>query len=193
MAVDVTELFRDFRDCFDEQTWRLILADEPPLRFPGLHLSRTVEESKAIHRAPMPCIIMATSGMCTAGRVKHHLRHRIERPENTILFVGYQGRGTLGRQILEGRPEVRIHGRMHRVRAHIAEIHGFSAHADRSGLLRWLTHLGEPPRRVFLTHGEEDVSLDLARHIEQRIGWPVHVPEYGETAEIDGVHTTGGV
>jgi metallo-beta-lactamase family protein len=123
--------------------------------------------------------------MCTAGRIKHHLKHRIAHSENTVLFVGYQGRETLGRQILEGAREVRILGRMHPVRARIAQIHGFSGHADRGALLRWLGSLQRPPRRVFLTHGEEEVSLAFAQEITQRLNWPVHVPEFGETVVLE--------
>ena len=185
MACDVTEVFRKYRDCFDAETWQLIAANEPPLRFPGLRLSRSVEDSKAINSTQMPSVIMATSGMCTAGRIKHHLRQRIERPENTILFVGYQGRGTLGRHIQEGASEVRIHGRMRRVRARIDQIHGFSGHADRGALMRWLTNLKEPPRRVFLTHGEEEATLDLAKHIDDQVHWPVHVPVYRESVDLE--------
>jgi metallo-beta-lactamase family protein len=185
MAIDVTAIFRKHRDCFDQETWQLLASNQPPLRFPGLRMTRTVEESKAINSVNMPCVIMATSGMCTAGRIKHHLKSRIGRPENTILFVGYQGRGTLGRQILEGKSEVRIHGRMRPVRARIQQIHGFSGHADRSALLRWLGHLKQPPRKVFLTHGEEEVSLQLAEYIDQHMRWPVSVPEYGDRVELD--------
>jgi metallo-beta-lactamase family protein len=184
MAVDVTEIFQKHRDYLDEATWQLITNDQSPLRFPGLKLVRDVEASKAINSVRMPCVIMATSGMCTAGRIKHHLKHRIAHPENTVLFVGYQGRETLGRQIVEGAREVRILGRMHHVRARIAQIHGFSGHADRTALLRWLESLQQPPRQVFLTHGEEDVSLAFAQEITQRKNWPVHVPTYGETVEL---------
>ncbi len=185
MAVDVTEIFRKYREYFDEETWQMIDDNQPPLRFPGLKLVRDVEQSKAINSVQMPSVIMATSGMCTAGRIKHHLKHRISRPENTVLFVGYQGRETLGRQILEGKREVRILGRMHQVRARIAQIHGFSGHADRRALLRWLGALQQPPRRVFLTHGEEEVSLAFAETIAAQTNWPVHVPEYGETVALD--------
>jgi metallo-beta-lactamase family protein len=185
MAVDVTEIFRKHLDYFDEQTGQMIADNQPPLRFPGLKLVRDVEQSKAINSVQMPSVIMATSGMCTAGRIKHHLKHRISHPENTVLFVGYQGRETLGRQILEGKREVRILGRMHQVRARIEQIHGFSGHADRRALLRWLGALQQPPRQVFLTHGEEDVSLAFAETIAQQMNWPVHVPEYGETVTLD--------
>ena len=185
MAVDVTQIFRQHRDCFDDETWELIDSKQPPLRFEGLQMVRSVQESKAINSVRMPCVIMATSGMCTAGRIKHHLKSRISRPENTVLFVGYQGRGTLGRQILEGKQEVRIHGRMHPVRAGIEQIHGFSGHADRSALLRWLGHLKTPPRHVFLTHGDEEVSEGLAQHVQSEMGWPVSVPEYQDCVELE--------
>jgi len=184
MAVDVTEVFRQFQDCLDAETLQLILSNRPPLRFPGLRLVRSVEESKAINQARQPCIIMASSGMCTAGRIKFHLRHNIERPESTILFVGYQGVGTLGRLILEKRQSVRIHGRMHRVLARVAQIHGFSGHADRTGLLRWLGHLERPPRQVFLTHGEEPSALNLAETIRSQLHGNVAVPQYQDVAEL---------
>lgn len=185
MALDVTEIFRRYRDCFDEQTWQLFAAGKSPLQFPGLHLARTTDDSKAINREKNPCVIMATSGMCTGGRIKHHLRQNIGRPESTILFVGHQGHGTLGRQILEGNPAVRIHGRSLPVKAQIAQIFGFSGHADRAALLHWLGNLKQPPRCVFLTHGEESVALEFARHIESQMHWPVIVPEYQQVIELN--------
>jgi metallo-beta-lactamase family protein len=178
MAVDVTEVFRRHRDCLDEETWALINSGEPPLRFPGLKLVRSVEESKQIHELKEPAIIMATSGMCNAGRIKHHLRHNITRPESTILFVGYQANGTLGRKILDGDPEVRIHGRKWPVRAKVAQLQGMSGHAGRADFIRWLSALGEPPRSLILVHGEEEGSLALADQIRNQFGWQVTVPEY---------------
>ena len=111
MASDVTEVFRRHRDCFDEASLGADHERRRPCDFPGLRMVESTEESKAINRVNAPAVIMATSGMCTAGRIKHHLAHNITRPESTILFVGYQANGTLGRQILDGPPEVRIHGR----------------------------------------------------------------------------------
>jgi metallo-beta-lactamase family protein len=184
MAVDVTEVFRQHRSCLDEETWNLINSNHPPLRFPGLHLIRSSKESRAINSIKSPCIIMASSGMCTAGRIKHHLRQNIKRPESTILFVGYQGRGTLGRSILDGHDQVRIHGRNYPVRAETAQIHGFSGHADRTGLLRWLGHLSPPPKRVFLTHGEEDSAESLARSIRRELNAEVTIPEYQQTVQL---------
>jgi metallo-beta-lactamase family protein len=143
-----------------------------------------VEQSKAINDLKQPAIIMASSGMCTAGRIKHHLRQNIGRPESTIVFVGYQVRGTLGRQILDGNPEVRIHGRHWRVRARIEQIHGFSGHADRGALLRWLSAFKKPPRRLFLTHGEEEAALSLADRVRGQLGWEVEVPEYQQEVAL---------
>jgi metallo-beta-lactamase family protein len=186
MAVDVMQVFSRHRVFFDEETWNLINVGESPLEFPGLHLVRTVDESKDINRLTGSAVIMATSGMCTGGRIKHHLRHNVTRPESTILFVGYQGQGTLGRQILEHRGDVRIHGQRFPMRARVAQLYGLSAHADRSGLLRWLSYFRRPPRQLFLTHGEEQVALGFAEHLRSALGWSVSVPSYLETAELLG-------
>ena len=131
-----------------------------------------------------PAIIMATSGMCTAGRIKHHLAQYIDRPECAILFVGYQARGTLGRQILEGNEEVRLHGRLRRVRARVEQIAGFSGHADRESLMGWLHHFGSPPQQLFLTHGEEESAQELAQQVRNELGWNVMVPEYQQVVEL---------
>lgn len=184
MAVDVTAIFRKFPDCYDQETWQRIAAGESPWQFPGLTMARSVAESKRINDLREPCVIMATSGMCTAGRIKHHLRQTIGRADSTILFVGYQSAGTLGRQILDGQPEVRIHGQQHRVRARIAQIYGFSGHADRPALMHWLGSLRQAPRQVFLTHGDEDAARSLSQHIAQTLGWPVTVPHYQQVVEL---------
>jgi metallo-beta-lactamase family protein len=122
--------------------------------------------------------------MCTGGRIKHHLVNNIGRPENIILFIGFQASGTLGRAILEGAEEVRIHGRMHPVKARIEKINGFSAHADRSELYRWLSALRTPPRRLFVTHGEPEQARSFADYMRARAGWETHVPEYGEIVTL---------
>ncbi len=186
MAVDVMEVFRRYREYFDAETWNLLSAGERLFDYPSLRMARTVEESKAINRLSEPAVIMATSGMCTGGRIKHHLRQNLPRPESTILFVGYQGQGTLGRQILEGQREVRIHDRLWPVRARVAQLSGLSAHADRSALLKWLGYFRQPPRQLFLTHGEESVALGFAEHLRGTLGWNVSVPEYQECAELSG-------
>ncbi len=184
MAVDVTEIFRKHRDCLDEETWKLISSGEPPLRFPGLKMSRSAKTSKQINEAKGPMVVMSTSGMCTAGRIKHHLKRNITQQQNTILFVGYQAHGTLGRQILDGKSEVRIHGAMWPVKARIAQIYGFSGHADRRGLLHWLSYIQPAPRHLFLTHGDEEAALSLASQIREDRKWPVSIPHYQSAYDL---------
>jgi len=184
MAVDVTGIYLKFQSYCDEALLNMVNSNQPPLRFPTLTMVRTAEQSKQINNLKQPCVIMASSGMCNAGRIKHHLKHNIERPESTILFVGHQGEGTLGRQILDGRPRVRIHGQDFTVRAKISQIYGFSGHADHDGLVRWISHFKRPPRRVFLTHGEESVALVLAGEISQKLGYATQVPYYQEAVEL---------
>jgi metallo-beta-lactamase family protein len=184
MAVDVTGIYHRFHDYADEAMWQMINSNQPPLRFPGLTMTRTADESKRINGLKQPAVIMASSGMCNAGRIKHHLKNNITRPESTILFVGHQGEGTLGRLILDGRPIVRIHGKEFVVRAKIAQIYGFSGHADHDGLMRWISNFKTRPSRVFLTHGEEQVALKLAAEIQQRLGYATDVPPYQSAAEL---------
>ncbi|MGA2797906.1 MAG: MBL fold metallo-hydrolase [Thermoguttaceae bacterium] len=177
MAADVNEVFRDHRDCFDAEALEMLASGQSILKFPALRIVRTQEESMDINDVKGPFIVMSTSGMCTAGRIKHHLTHHIEQPKCTILFVGYQARGTLGRQILDGNKEVRIHGRSRLVRARVAQIQGISGHADRSGLMKWLSYFQAPPRQLFVTHGEEDVSLSFAKLVRETKGWNVTIKE----------------
>ncbi len=147
-------------------------------------MSRSTEDSKRINEIDDPCIIMSTSGMCTAGRIKHHLKRNISNARNTILFVGYQAGGTLGRQILDGREKVRIHGKEYAVGASIRRIYGFSGHADRGGLLEWCRNFRNPPQRVFLTHGDEDAAQHLATTLRGESGWSVSVPEYQSVFDL---------
>ncbi len=185
MAGRVTQVFRRHRELFDEETWARINANDTPFRFPDLHITTTPEQSKQINNQKRPCVIMATSGMCTAGRIKHHLVHNIKRPESLILFVGYQASGTLGRLIVNGKREVRIHGLKWPVRARVAQVNGFSGHADKPMLLSWLENFTRPPKQLFLTHGDEQSALSLAEEIQQRFGWPIHVPQYQELVELN--------
>lgn len=194
MACDVTDVFRKFEDWLDEETRAAIESDEPPLHFPGLKMTRTSQQSMAINRYDGPCIIMASAGMCNAGRIKHHLRMNISRPESTILLVGFQAHGTLGRRIADGEPEVRIHGRHYRVEAEVVQLFGMSGHADREGLLQWIGQFADPPKQVFLTHGEEAAALALEQAIRQKYGYDVSVPRYGDSVELrdDAISVGGG-
>jgi metallo-beta-lactamase family protein len=188
MAVKVTDVFRHHVEDMDEEAREMLRSNRSPFRFPGLRLVQSVSESKAINYIKGSCIIMAGSGMCTGGRVKHHLVHNIADPASTVLFVGYQARNTLGRQILECTEKsdtVRIHGEHHPVWAKIEQLHGLSAHADHSELLRWITHLQSPPRQVFITHGEEETALSFARELNEQTGWSTLVPEYQQVVELD--------
>jgi metallo-beta-lactamase family protein len=185
MAVDVTGVFQRHPDLFDEDMRRLMLAGSSPFSFPGLTLVRGVAQSKTLNHLRGTAVIIAGSGMCTGGRIKHHLAANLGRRESTVLFVGYQAEGTLGREILSGARQVRIHGQARRVRARIARISGFSSHADRGELERWLAPQLQPPRRLFLTHGEPQAAESLAGHLRTRAGWQVRIPEYGEISTLE--------
>jgi metallo-beta-lactamase family protein len=185
MAIRVTEVFQRHPELFDEDTLEMLRRGDHPCDFPMLKMSRTVDESKSINASKESCIVIAGSGMCTGGRIKHHLKANIGRPESTILFVGYQAVGTLGRRLLEGDTPVRIHGQEFDVKAKIAKVNGFSAHADRNELLEWLSSLEEAPRRVFVTHGEPDAAEAFGALIYKERGWNVTVPDYEDTIELD--------
>jgi len=178
MAISITEVFERFPEYFDEEMRALIRDGNSPFDLPGLKFVRTVNESKAINHVKGSVVIIAGSGMCTGGRIKHHLVSNISRPESTILFVGYQAAGTLGRHIVDGARKVRILGQHYPVRARIARLNGFSAHAGRDQLLKWLTGLKKSPRHVFVVHGEEESARDFADLIRQETGWETSVPAY---------------
>ena len=185
MAIRVTEVFKRHPELFDEEMMALLRSGHHPCDFPGLTMSRTVADSKSINHIRGTVIIIAGSGMCTGGRIKHHLVNNISRPESAILFIGYQAVGTLGRLILEKPEEVRIHGQMHPVKARIEKINGFSAHADRDELFRWVSGLREAPRHVFVTHGEPDAANAFAAFLEQEKGWHTSVPGYRDEAVLE--------
>jgi len=186
MAVRVADVFMKHREFLDEDMQAWLSRGQSPFHFSGLHMARTVEESKAINNVKGTVVVLAGSGMCTGGRIKHHLVRNLARPESTVLFVGYQARGTLGRQILDGAPEVRVLGQRQPVRARVLQIHGFSAHADRSELLRWAQPLASrPPRRLFVTHGEPEVAAGFADTLRARWTLATSVPAYGDQVELE--------
>jgi metallo-beta-lactamase family protein len=185
MAVAVTDIFEKHPEILDPPMRALLARRASPFRFPGLKMIRTVDESKAINHISGTVMVIAGSGMCTGGRVKHHLEANLGRRESTVLFVGYQAVGTLGRQILDGSPEVRLFGKMLPVRARVESIPGFSAHADRGELTRWLSGVRRPPRRVFVTHGEPEAAAAFALHLGGHFGWPAVVPRYGEAVTLE--------
>ena len=165
LAVEATGIFKqNERTCFDEEAMELVRQGINPITFPGLRLAITSDESKAINFDETPKVIISASGMCEAGRIRHHLKHNLWRPESTIVFVGYQTRGTLGRALLEGAKEVKLFGEVIEVKAEITKIAGISGHADKNGLLKWINSFTEkPPKRVFVVHGEDKVCDEFAR------------------------------
>jgi metallo-beta-lactamase family protein len=185
MAIKITEVFKRYDELFDRDMKALLRQHKSPFDFPGLTMVETVEESKALNTLTEPAMIIAGSGMCTGGRIKHHLINNISRPESTILFVGYQAEGTLGRYILNGAKSVRIHGQPRPVRAKVVQIHGFSAHADKDELLKWLSKLSVTPKRVFVTHGEVKSAERFAEFLKERTGFETTVPSYNTRVHLD--------
>lgn len=185
MAIRVTEVFKDHPELFDEEMMELIRKRESPFDFTGLKTTRTVGQSKSINQIKGTAIIIAGSGMCTGGRVKHHLINNISRRGSTMLFVGYQAHGTLGRRIVDGADEVRILGKKRAVNAKIARIYGFSAHADRDELFRWLSDLQKPVRHLFVTHGETKAAHSFADFVRNKTGWQVSVPAYKDKVILE--------
>ena len=184
MAVEVTEVFKQNKNYFDKETKKLIENNQSPFDFPGLKLVESIEGSKAINLIKGSSIIMAGSGMITGGRIKHHLVREITRKESTLLFVGYQAVGTLGRQILDGVSPVRIFGQYYPVQMRIENFESLSAHADMNDLHRWLNNFQSPPRHVFLTHGEEKSIKNLENYVRSKLGWNVTAPKYLEEYEL---------
>lgn len=184
MAIKITEVFKKHPELYDEEAQALLRSGNEPCDVPGLTMSRSVDQSKAIADVAGTSIIIAGSGMCTGGRVKHHLKSNIARPESTILFVGYQAFGTLGRHILEKPETIRIFGEEHELRARVEKISGFSAHADKEELVRWTSSFKTPPRTVFITHGEESAAEAFKEFLSEKTGWTCVVPEYEQEVTL---------
>jgi metallo-beta-lactamase family protein len=185
MASKITKVFRKHPELFDAEMTELVRQNESPFNFPGLKFVETTKESKAINHIKGTIMVIAGSGMCTGGRVKHHLVNNITRPECTIMFVGYQAAGTLGRRIVAGDEQVRILGQKYPVKADIVRIQGFSAHADRDELLAWLMKLKKPPSRLFVVHGETEGAQNFADYVKDKTGWNVLVPNYQDEVVLD--------
>lgn len=184
MAVSATEVFKRNPQCFDDEILDLMKRSGSPFEFPGLHMIRAAEESKALNDRTAPAVIISANGMCEAGRILHHLKHNLWRPESAVLFVGYQAEGTLGRRILSGEKTVHVLGDPISVRAHIHSIEGFSAHADEDGLINWVRTFDRSPARVFLVHGESAALSAMAARVKGDLGLEATVPERGETFDV---------
>lgn len=180
MAIDATTMTLEHEEDYDAETLGLLRKGIKPLAPRKLHYVRDVEQSRALNFIAGPGIIISASGMCTGGRIKHHLKQRLPNERNTICFVGFQAAETKGRAILEGAQAVWLHGEHVPVRSHIERVNGFSAHADQRELLSWLRGFETPPRQTFVVHGEPEASETLAGLIKQDLGWNVTVPALNE-------------
>ena len=184
LAIEATEIFSKCDPkCFDEETNALLEQGVDPIKFPNLRLSVTVEESKRINETPEPKVILSASGMCEAGRIRHHLKHNLWKAQNLILFVGYQAEGTLGRTLMEGAESVRLFGEEIAVRAEIRSLKGTSGHADQQGLISWLEKFDKKPRTVYLNHGTEESIAVLAEELKER-GYAVEMPYSGTEYDL---------
>lgn len=184
LAVEATHIFRNNVDgCFDAEAAALVQKGINPLSFPGLKTSVSSDDSKAINFDDSPKVIISASGMCDAGRIKHHLKHNLWRQECTVLFVGYQSVGTLGRQLVDGAKTVKLFGEAIDVRAEVARMHGMSGHADQDGLIRWVTAYDPKPRKVFVSHGAQLVSEGFAELLRDRFSLEATAPNF--RAEYD--------
>ena len=180
LAVEATGIFhKNENHCFDKEAMELVNKGINPIAFPGLRLSITSDESKAINFENTPKVIISASGMCEAGRIRHHLKHNLWRPECTILFVGYQSVGTLGRVLVEGVDEVKLFGEPVEVRATIRTLAGLSGHADKNGLLEWVKGFEDKPRKVFVVHGEDEVCKSFAECLQVEHGIKAYAPYSG--------------
>lgn len=187
LAVEATNIYeKNMFGYFDKEAMELIQAGINPLVFPGLKTAITSDESKAINFDEEPKIIISAAGMCDAGRIRHHLKHNLWREDSTILFVGYQSEGTLGRLILDGATQVKLFGETISVNAHIRRLQGMSGHADRNGLIRWLKAFEKKPERVFVVHGDDRVCEEFTDYIRDELGYNAYAPYSGTVFDLAG-------
>lgn len=185
LAVEATGIFeKNIYECFDAEALELVHRGINPISFPGLHLSITSDESKAINFDDTPKVIISASGMCDAGRIRHHLKHNLWREECTILFVGYQSVGTLGRALVEGADEVKLFGETIQVRAQIRKLAGLSGHADKEGLIEWIQAFEEKPKKVFVVHGEDSACTAFTECLKIEYGQRAYAPYSGTEFDL---------
>lgn len=186
LAVEATSIFGEHRlDCYDEDAQALINRGVNPIGFTGLKVSITAEDSRAINEMETPKVIISASGMCDAGRIKHHLKHNLWRRESTILFVGYQAVGTLGRALVEGATTVKLFGEEIHVQARIQVLAGVSGHADQTGLLKWAGSFRDnKPKKVFVVHGDDQVTTSFAKRLESELGYQAMAPFSGTVYDL---------
>ena len=194
LAIEATDIYKEtLRGYFDEETNELLDRGINPVGFDGLHLTVTSDDSKTINADPTPKVIISASGMCEAGRIRHHLKHNLWRPECTVLFVGYQVEGTLGRRLLDGARYVNLFGEDVRVSAHIENLEGISAHADMLQLVDWISAIKKQPVRVYVNHGSDGVCDSFAKIVTERLGIEATAPYSGDAFDpVNGAQLTVG-
>ena len=185
LAISATEVFKKNMDVFNDNVKKEIENGDNPFEFPDLNFTRTADESKALNELDEPCIILSASGMCEVGRIKHHLKHNLWDPKNTIVFVGYQAQGTLGRSIVDGAKKVKIFGEEIAVNARIEYIEGYSGHADQEWLLNYVYSFINKPRHIFLVHGEKEGQVVLKEKLLENTNIPVTIPDFGDVYELN--------
>ncbi|MEG2119493.1 MAG: MBL fold metallo-hydrolase RNA specificity domain-containing protein, partial [Pseudoflavonifractor sp.] len=184
LASEATKIFSgDLRGYLDEEALKTVQAGDKLFTFPGLVLTESSEESKMLNLDRTPKVILSASGMCDAGRIRHHLKHNLWRPECTVVFVGYQAEGSLGRRLLDGADEVKLFGEPIAVRARITQCQGLSSHADKDGLLAWIDAFTPKPTEVFVVHGDAEVTERYAQTLRDR-GLSAHAPDYEEVYDL---------
>lgn len=184
MATSVSDLYARHKEVYDERAKQLLAQRMAPLSFPGLTYTRSVDESKQLNIANGSMVIISASGMCTGGRVLHHLYHDVSKPETHVVIVGYQGQGTLGRKLVDGARSVSIFREEVPVRARVHTLGGFSAHAGQSGLLNWAAPFQNKKPKMFLTHGEDGPRTALRNQLNARFGLEPAMPQYGDVVEL---------
>ncbi|MBO5141629.1 MAG: MBL fold metallo-hydrolase [Clostridia bacterium] len=184
LAISATEIFLRNLDCLDEHVQEDIREGKKPLDFPGLKFTPSVEESRNLNENANRSIIISASGMCEVGRIKHHLKHNLWRTDSTVLFVGYQAIGTLGRKIVDGAKQVKIFGEEIGINANVQYIEAFSGHADKNGLLKFVDSFKNKPKQIYLVHGDEEAQLSLADELVDKYHIPVDVPYRGDVYEV---------
>ena len=185
LAISATEVFKENMNLFNEETQAIINSGDNPLEFDGLKFTRTADESKALNASNESAIIISASGMCEVGRIKHHLKHHLWEPNSTILFVGYQAPGTLGRKLVDGEKKVKIFGEEIAVNARIEYIEGYSGHADQEWLMNFVYSFITKPKHIFLVHGEPEGQKVLKSKLEESTDIPITIPDFGESYELE--------
>lgn len=185
LAVEATNIFhKNVAECFDDTTLALIESGVNPIRFDGLKVAVTSDESKMINFIEKPKVIISASGMCEAGRIRHHLKHNLWRSDSSVLFVGYQVEGTLGNALLNGVREVKLFGETVEVKAKIVNLPGISGHADKDHLTKWISSFESNVQKVFVVHGEESTAVSFAEHVQEVTGFSAIAPYSGDAYDL---------